>query len=798
MGNTLPKCEGGDLEEGLDRKRITERERRNILLCSQLRRRQIREQRNHFMAWKLLVHLQLTRRKSDGVEEKEVPGSFPLFPNHFECGSDDHHNNNNNNNNNNNKDSHQSRTSRGGGGGGGKLGGRGGRTRTEDHDDDEHDDDAHHDDEGTIATAVNLPREFGAGIPASRKSMAGIAESSISEDIRDPRETILALQTRIQDLVADRNELESAHSHHIANLKRQKQIETEKRMEAEEKIEFLRQASQEWRCLAESHRQSAANLQTIIENLPAKRKDNSKSNAARSLRKRAGILKEVQSDIRKSLRDFRIHTVQALQNHKEYMAEVSSGILRALEGDKRNILIDDLSRRINKEIANKKQLIQELRRSRGNIRVFARIRPMTAHERKIDQEAKYLVTSNGISFDSETFDLDGVFGPQATQLEVFERCERTMESCMDGYDVCVYAYGQTNTGKTYTMEGDLESMDHAGLIFRTLQRFVVLAQKRRSVGWVYRIKVSAIEVYQESVFDLLVHPDPHRQRQNLKMFQTHAKVTIPALSWEEITSEGDITSFLKRALESRTQGKTAFNSQSSRSHAVITARIEGDHKSRKRVTGKLMMMDMAGSERIPKDLDTDADVIVAGSKMQTGSINKSISAFRGVLSALKEKRPHIPFRDSKLTTILQNAIMNKAQTIVLATLSPRLRDFEETKRSIRFSALMRNVELGRSMRHERRPSSDSTIPCRSPESSRMASPVAAERGKRFAPMSPSRGTHGSRTPSRSTSSSSTSKHVRRWSGTIGAAPRSEPRKARSKGPSRTHTQRRSLVCKCGV
>jgi len=433
---------------------------------------------------------------------------------------------------------------------------------------------------------------------------------------------------------------------------------------------------------------------------------------------KATRLLQKHSSLTDGIKRLRVHAIKQFDRHKAACSIECNRILEAIADNKKyNVALrrrsDTLQIKLESEIEQRKNMIDEIRISKGNIRVFARIRPMKPEEYKIDEEAKFTVMSDGIQYNQESFQLDRAFGPSKTQEEVFKEFEKTVLTCMDGYDVCVYAYGQTASGKTFTMEGDLQDPEKCGLMLRTINGYLTTIESRKEVGWKYTLVASAVEIYKEQVYDLLDRNSKSGASSNssgcLKLYNNKDNdVSIPGLKEEIIKTSADAISFLKKSMKHRTEGRTLMNQRSSRSHAVIMVSVVGAHaESSRRVKGQLMMIDMAGSERL--DDNTNQDHLTHGSinsgniqKMrqasisQTGSINKSISAFRGVLLALARKQQHVPFRDSKLTTLLMKAFLNKSQTIMISTLSPRQRDYEETKRSIEFAALIRNVELGRS------------------------------------------------------------------------------------------------------
>eukprot|EP00471_Norrisiella_sphaerica_P009438 CAMPEP_0184503716 /NCGR_PEP_ID=MMETSP0113_2-20130426/52057_1 /TAXON_ID=91329 /ORGANISM="Norrisiella sphaerica, Strain BC52" /LENGTH=959 /DNA_ID=CAMNT_0026893265 /DNA_START=365 /DNA_END=3244 /DNA_ORIENTATION=+ len=520
-----------------------------------------------------------------------------------------------------------------------------------------------------------------------------------------------------------------------------------------------------------------------------------------------GGLWERHGVLRQAWETLRAEVESEMERHRLDLDSVVEQVIGSLGRVRKSSTL--LRQQIKAEIAIRKRALSELRSAKGNIRVFARVRPMSAAERKEDKVSRFVLTGDGIRYEDKSFELDRVFGPEDTQEDVYSACEPILVTCMEGHNVCVYAYGQTNSGKTYTMEGNYNAGDPkgAGLVYRTLVRYLGIADSRKVLGWEYEITLSALEIYKENIYDLYKRSGTKRDRNDsggaggtaghspngneassssthiagtdihlnsnspLKIFTVDNCVVLPGLSKQTVASTKDVEDFLRCTSRMRTVGRTSFNERSSRSHSIVLATISGSHPSQGSFTSTLMMIDMAGSERLKTSAKTGAGQAAhsfSEEASQTGSINKSISAFRGVLLALESKCAHVPFRDSKLTTLLQNAILNKAQTVMIATLSPRLRDYEESKRSISFAASIRKVEVGKSTKNKsfadgtRRASANqngsptksegtSSRPC-TPSASRrnVRSPRFPKRpvGNNFSPLSSSSTSHPFASPSK--------------------------------------------------
>ncbi|CAA3010936.1 kinesin KIN-14N [Olea europaea subsp. europaea] len=314
----------------------------------------------------------------------------------------------------------------------------------------------------------------------------------------------------------------------------------------------------------------------------------------------------------------------------------------------------------------RKKLHNTILELKGNIRVFCRVRPLLSDD-GVETENKVVsfptametlgrgidLTLNG---QKHSFIYDKVFLPDASQEDVFVEISQLVQSALDGYKVCVFAYGQTGSGKTYTMMGKSRLHDQKGLIPRTLEQVFETRQALQSQGWKYEMQVSMLEIYNETIRDLLI---PNRSgfdtsrtenvgKQYAIKHDANGNTHVSDLTVVDVRSSNEVSYLLERAIQSRSVGKTQMNEQSSRSHFVFTLRIMGVNESTdQQVQGVLNLIDLAGSERLSKSGST-------GDRLkETQSINKSLSSLSDVIFALAKKEEHVPFRNSKLTYLLQ-------------------------------------------------------------------------------------------------------------------------------------------------
>lgn len=328
---------------------------------------------------------------------------------------------------------------------------------------------------------------------------------------------------------------------------------------------------------------------------------------------------------------------------------------------------------------------QSAENSTSNILVICRFRPLNSSEinfsqnviYSLEQDNKTVKISSQYESDPQKFTFDYIFESDCTQGEVYEVAARPIvEAVMLGFNGTVFAYGQTSSGKTYTMTGEsLENYEHMGIIPRMVS--TVFEQISLSDPCIeYSVKVSYCEIYLEKLRDLL---DPSKE--NLKIHQDKIRgVFISELTEKYVASGEEVFELMRLGLENRVVGVTNMNQQSSRSHSLFSITIsqtnKRDYISK---TGKLYLVDLAGSEKVSK---TSA----VGLRLEEAkNINKSLTMLGLVIFSLTDgKSTHIPYRDSKLTRILQDSLGGNAKTSLIITCSPSVYNEAETISTLRF------------------------------------------------------------------------------------------------------------------
>uniref|UniRef100_A0A4W3I567 Kinesin family member 4B n=1 Tax=Callorhinchus milii TaxID=7868 RepID=A0A4W3I567_CALMI len=329
------------------------------------------------------------------------------------------------------------------------------------------------------------------------------------------------------------------------------------------------------------------------------------------------------------------------------------------------------------------------------VRVALRCRPLVPKEiREGCQECLTFVpgTPQVILGKDKPFTYDYVFDPCTEQEEVFNTAVVPLiDGVFKGYNATVLAYGQTGSGKTYSMGGTYTSAQendlNVGVIPRVIEMlFRVMKEHADSV---VTLKVSYLEIYNEEIIDLLV-PSHDKSPINIRE-DPKGDIKIVGLIEKVITDAVEMVSSLEQGNSVRTVAATAMNSQSSRSHAIFTIIVEQRKKSDKNevLQSKLHLVDLAGSERQKK---TKAQ----GNRLKEGiNINRGLLSLGNVISALGDENNRtgfIPYRDSKLTRLLQDSLGGNSHTLMIACVSPADSNFEETLNTLRYADRARKIK----------------------------------------------------------------------------------------------------------
>jgi kinesin family protein C1 len=385
--------------------------------------------------------------------------------------------------------------------------------------------------------------------------------------------------------------------------------------------------------------------------------------------------------------------LEHLEGQLEALQECTMGLQ---VGDQRELLsrmvskIATLEAAVVSAEARRREAHNQLVELKGNIRVFCRIRP---HTRPIalpgnDGSSVRVLADNK----EHSFAFDRVFKPQMSQAAIFDEVSDVVQSALDGYKVCLFSYGQTGAGKTHTMQGG-RGPGEEGIIPRAVSKILATVARLREQGWEYTLEASYIEVYNEQLRDLLGGTDGRGGRiaeNNAIQHQPNGGHTIVlGAARVPVDSEEDAEELIRRAAAARAVESTAMNAVSSRSHSVFMLYITGKHEATATcLQGSLNLVDLAGSERLARSQ-------AEGQRAREAcSINKSLSSLGDVFAALAAKQTHIPYRNSKLTHLLQPCLGGTGKTLMFVNINPEPESAGESLCSLRFAAKVNACETG--------------------------------------------------------------------------------------------------------
>ena len=289
----------------------------------------------------------------------------------------------------------------------------------------------------------------------------------------------------------------------------------------------------------------------------------------------------------------------------------------------------------------------------------------------------------------KTFTFDAVYGPDTVQANLYQATVNpVVESVLEGYNGTIFAYGQTGTGKTFTMEGVNEPAELRGVIPRAFNQIFDAIGTRGGESTEFLVRASDLEIYDADIRALL--NKNVSTRRELKE-NPDSGVYGKDLTSYVVKSTKECDKLRDFGARNRHTGATAMNAESSRSHSIYTITVESceqrpDGSSSIRM-GKLNLVDLAGSERQAKTQAT-------GDRLKEATkINLSLSALGNVISALVDgKSQHIPYRDSKLTRLLQDSLGGNTKTVMVANLGPADYNYDETLSTLRYANRAKNIK----------------------------------------------------------------------------------------------------------
>lgn len=370
--------------------------------------------------------------------------------------------------------------------------------------------------------------------------------------------------------------------------------------------------------------------------------------------------------------------------------------------------------KLRKEETIRRKLHNQVQELKGNIRVFCRVRPMGQHtedtarisfpdtEDSTEIEVKGPEETNSLgktTTKSYPFTFDRVFDPTCNNAAIFEEISQLIQSALDGYNVCIFAYGQTGSGKTFTMSNE------DGMIPQALRQIYSTSKELESRGWHYTMEGSFVEVYNEEIRDLLgKDTEKESKKHEIRHDMVKCETTITDVTMVALDSQDQVEGLLSQATSRRSVAATKANERSSRSHSVFILKLAGHNTiTGEKSKGTLNLVDLAGSERLSHSK-------VEGQRLkETQNINKSLSCLGDVIGALGQQgagafdprastsgvsSAHIPYRNSKLTYLLQFSLGGNSKTLMFVMVAPEKKCLNETITSLKFADKVGRTKIG--------------------------------------------------------------------------------------------------------
>jgi hypothetical protein len=366
--------------------------------------------------------------------------------------------------------------------------------------------------------------------------------------------------------------------------------------------------------------------------------------------------------------------------------------------------IDELKIRIKMEEKMRKRYYNELVDTKGKIRVFCRIRPLSQKEvRNGEFQAIEAIDQFTVKLHDDkelVVDYDSVYSPSSNQGEVFDDVKELIQSAIDGYKVCIFAYGATGSGKTHTILG---TEDTPGLCPQSLKEmFKQIDDKKFDDNYDIDIKCNMVELYKKDLIDLLYSKSQNKEESKkitnpnkLRVREDKNGYTfISDCTYQSIEDEEAALKTFKEGIRTRKTAKTDYNEYSSRSHLIFTVYIEIYNKQTGIEThGKITFVDLAGSEDLKNQTNLDR-------RDEGIKVNESLTALRTVIQKLIEKgdKKHIPYNNHILTKLLKDSLGGSAKTLVIVNINASNLAVKESKNSLLWATRLKEVDNKPSMK----------------------------------------------------------------------------------------------------
>ncbi|CAD5217906.1 unnamed protein product [Bursaphelenchus xylophilus] len=387
-----------------------------------------------------------------------------------------------------------------------------------------------------------------------------------------------------------------------------------------------------------------------------------------ALRKELQLLGEENSSLTVFAKDFKRELNETFENLRTELAmEIPKHFVK-------------IQKRFQEEVELRRALHNALIELRGNIRVFCRVKPGPVGVVTLDPLDVDVISIN-IDGNQKRYLFDKIFSQEATQADVFDEVSPLVQSCLDGKNVSIFAYGHTGSGKTFTMEGPESDPGISRRVGHEI--FTLLEEKSEYIEC--SVTASIIEIYNEKIRDLLESDQPTSQKVQIRS-DAEGRAEIRGVKRTEISSVKDLHDLIQIGHKNRSTAATALNEVSSRSHALVMLTLNmTDRDSGNKWTGRLNLVDLAGSERVARSQ------VVGAQLNEAKFINKSLSELGNVVLALRKNSPHVPFRNCLLTRILEDSLVGDSKTLLILQVTTDENSAKESLSSLNFAEKISNI-----------------------------------------------------------------------------------------------------------
>ncbi|KAJ9134612.1 Kinesin-like protein [Pleurostoma richardsiae] len=561
-----------------------------------------------------------------------------------------------------------------------------------------------------------------------------VLESEVGDLRQQLQDLTITLETERRSYKYDLEDKSREHRHELNELRRELKDETERlqrenresleALERHYRVEIEDERSRKSREIEEVQKQTAREVDELRARLGSEQQDLNVALQAkdREIQNMRAQLEDLRGDLdrEKTLKDSlqkqlaemsttnmtledRSRALRAQIEFLESDSKAQSDSFASMEARLQEAIrsAEESRQKLIKEETERRVLFNKYQELKGNIRVMCRVRPVLdsseGESAKIgfpDEKSSAQIDVTGpeeksslgnVTRKTLPFEFDRVFAPSVHNEEVFGEISQLVQSALDGYNVCIFCYGQTGSGKTYTMS----SAD--GMIPRATHMIYETITKLKEKSWTYTMEGSFVEVYNEELHDLLTPAKEADGRKKLEIRHDDARKMTTVVNCKSVTldSADKVELMLRQAQNNRSVAATKANERSSRSHSVFILKLVGENAAtHERCEGTLNLVDLAGSERL-KHSGAEGDRM-----RETQNINKSLACLGDVIEALGRGSAHVPYRNSKLTHLLQYSLGGNSKTLMFVMVSPLEAHLKETITSLRFATKVHNTHIG--------------------------------------------------------------------------------------------------------